>query len=116
MDRKEFTAAIWSLNPNVTEDQNEILGILTFEGDRSIELEIPAGVLLDWPKIPVEGGYMQTHTVDGLQADQVYGFSQKGDYYLLRDVTSPGPGMSCPGMECHNEIQGKPFFGCFFSI
>lgn len=109
MDRKEFTAAIWSLNPNVTEDQNEILGILAFEGDRSIELEIPAGVLLDWPKIPVEGGYMQTHTVEGLQADQVYGFSQKGDYYLLRDVTSPGPGVSCPGMECQT-LRGSSLF------
>ncbi|MCI8467942.1 MAG: hypothetical protein HFJ75_00290 [Eggerthellaceae bacterium] len=110
MDKREFAAAIWSLSSDVTEDPNETLGILTFEGDQPLELEIPAGVLLDWPKIPIEGGgYVQSHTAEGLQVDQVYGFSQRGDYYLLRDVSTPGPGMSCPGME-RQTLRGMSLF------
>lgn len=109
MDKKEFSPAIWSLEPNVTEGPNEKLGILTFEGDRGLELEIPAGVLLDWPKIPTENGFMQTRTAEGLHADQVYGFSQSGNYYLLNDVSSPGPGMACPGME-HQSLHGASLF------
>lgn len=109
MESKEFTAALWSLSPNVIEDPNETLGMLTFKRDELLILEIPAGVLLDWPKIPIEGGYMQSHTADGLHADQVYGFSQNGDYYLLREVSSPGPGISCPGME-KQTLRGTSLF------
>lgn len=109
MDKKEFSPALWSLEPNVAEDPSEILGILTFEGDKGFELEILAGVLLDWPKIPTEGGFMQTHTAEGLRADQVYGFSQTGDYYLLNNVSSPGPGIACPGME-HQSLHGASLF------
>lgn len=109
MDHKEFSPALWSLESNVTEDPSEILGILTSEGDKGFELEILAGVLLDWPKIPIEGGFVQTHTVEGLHADHVYGFSQTGDYYLLNDVSSPGPGIACPGME-HQSLHGSSLF------
>lgn len=89
MDNKEFSPALWSLEPNVTEDPSEILGILTFEGDKGFELEILAGVLLDWPKTPIEGGFMQAHTVEGLRVDHVYGFSQTGDYFFTERCVFP---------------------------
>lgn len=109
MDSKKFAPASWSLTPDETKYSNGTLGILTFMGDESLQLEIPVGVLLDWPKAPAEGGYVQYHTADGLHVDQVYGFSQKGDYYLLRDVSSQGPGMSCPGME-NQTLHGSSLF------
>lgn len=106
MDGKDFPAACWSTNSEVADDPNSVVGLLTFSGDSYLQLEIPTDVLLDWPEVSVEGGSAQIHTFEGVRADQVYGYSQKGDYYLLRDVVSSGPGISIPGMQ-RQVIQGS---------
>ena len=89
MNEKIFAPALWSLNPNSNFEDDAVSGQLSFDGKSYLELDIPTGVLLDWPKIPTKDGYMQRHTVEGLHTDCVYGFSQTGEYYILRDVYPP---------------------------
>ena len=91
MNEKIFAPALWSLNPNSNFEDDAVSGQLSFDGKSYLELDIPTGVLLDWPKIPTKDGYMQCHTVEGLHTDCVYGFSQTGEYYILRDMSVVGP-------------------------
>lgn len=109
MKEKEFPSALWSLNPDAVHGEDAVSGQLSFDGKSYLRLDIPAGVLLDYPKIPTDEGYMQYHSVDGLHADCIYGFSQTGDYYLLRDVASPGTCFAAPGFE-KQSITGASLF------
>ena len=99
MNEKIFAPALWSLNPNSNFEDDAVSGQLSFDGKSYLELDIPTDVLLDWPKIPTKDGYMQCHTVEGLHTDCVYGFSQTGEHYILRDVSSPGPSFAAPGFQ-----------------
>lgn len=109
MNEKIFAPALWSLNPNSNFEDDAVSGQLSFDGKSYLELDIPTGVLLDWPKIPTKDGYMQCHTVEGLHTDCVYGFSQTGEYYILRDVSSPGPSFAAPGFQ-KQSLSGASIF------
>lgn len=109
MKEKMFPSALWSLNPDTDYGTDAISGQMSFDGKSYFKLDIPAGILLDYPKIPTADGYMQCHTLDGLHADCVYGFSQTGDYYLLRDVASPGPCFAAPGFQ-KQSLTGASLF------
>lgn len=99
MKERIFPSALWSKDPDTDYEEDVVLGQLSFNGENYLQLDIPSGVLLDYPLIPTDNGYMQCHTTDGLHADFVYGFSQTGDYYLLQDVTSPGTCFAAPGFD-----------------
>lgn len=99
MKEREFSSALWSLDPNSDFQIEAIPGQLSFDGTSYFQLDIPVGVLLDYPKTPTAEGYMQRHTVGGLHADCAYGFSQTGDYFLLKDITTPGPCFAAPGFQ-----------------
>lgn len=109
MEGKVFSAAVWSLGVYADQDPAAIPGLLKFEGDKFLELEIPTGALLDWPLIPTQDGYVQSHVAGGLHADQAFGFSQDGKYYLLRDVSTLGPSVSYPGFQ-KQELRGASLF------
>lgn len=109
MKEREFSSALWSLDPGSDFQSEAIPGQLSFDGTSYFQLDIPVGVLLDYPKIPTAEGYMQRHTVDGLHADCAYGFSQTGDYFLLKDVTTPGPCFAAPGFQ-RQSLSGATLF------
>lgn len=102
MDSKTFPAAIWSteLDELAGEDgpKTELVGVVQFDRGE-IKLDIPIGCLLDWPQEKTDGGYIRYHTSDGLHADAAYGFSQRGEWFVLRDIYSPGPSESIPGFQ-----------------
>lgn len=101
MNKVEFPAALWAMEADDVDDESKsVVGLLSFDGEHRIELTVPFGVLLDWPCLPVEGGgYVQTHTIDGLSSDAIYGYSQTGRYLVLRDVASWGPSIAYPGFK-----------------
>lgn len=102
MDSKTIPAAIWTTDlDELTSGEGlnaDLVGMLEFNG-REIKLDIPIGCLLDWPQERINGGYVQCHTTGGLHADAAYGYSQRGDWLVLRDVYSPGPSESIPGFQ-----------------
>ena len=103
MNETSFPGAQWANRFEDLEDETkQVTGMLSFDGNGPLHLDIPIGVLMDWPREPIEGGYVQFHAADGLQQDQVFGYSQKGDYCVLRDVSSPGPSMAAPGYKCQS--------------
>lgn len=101
VDKVEFPAALWTMkSEDVGDESKSVVGLLNFDGEHQIELTVPFGLLLDWPCLPIEGGgYVQTHTIDGLSQDAIYGYSQTGKYLVLRDVASWGPSRAYPGFK-----------------
>lgn len=104
MDKVKFPPALWSVHPeDIADEAKSVVGLLEFDGVGPIKLTIPSGVLLDWPSIQLEGGgSIQISTVEPLGASAVYGFSQDGKYYALRNVTSRGSSVSYPGLYRQN--------------
>ena len=102
MDSKAFPAAIWTTDlDELTSEKGlnaDLVGMLEFDGGE-IKLDIPIGCLLDWPQERINGGRVQYHTAGGLHVDAAYGYSQRGDWFVLRDVYSPGPSESIPGFQ-----------------
>ena len=112
-----FSTTIWATRAeDVIDSSKAVAGLLDFDEDHGFELTIPWGILLDDP-IDANGGCISS--VVGVSADAVYGFSQKGDYLVLRDVTSPGHSEAFPGfakqvlkgsslLASHHPIEADP--------
>lgn len=88
---KETIQALWSLDREVKEGPTSVVGSICLEDGEPLILNIPFGKLLDWPVIETETGYEPKRTSGGIQKDCIYGFSQKGEYLIFKDVFSPGP-------------------------
>lgn len=107
MDKVEFPPALWAVHPeDITDEAKSVVGLLEFDGVGPIKLTVPSGVLLDWPYVQLDGGgSAQVSTIEPLDASVVYGFSQDGKYYALRNVASRGPAVSYPGL-CRQILHG----------
>lgn len=102
----DFPAAQWATTPSdLNDESNVVIGLLSFDGVHSLKLSIPFGRLIGWPSVDENGIRTVTHTIDGVSAEYAFGYSQKGDYYILRNVSSPGPGTSFPGAQ-RQELRG----------
>lgn len=104
MNTMDFSTAIWTTRAeDVADGSKAVVGLLDFNEGYGFELTIPWGILLDDP-IDANGGRISS--IEGLSADAVYGFSQKGHYLVLRDVTSPGHSEAYSGFD-RQELRGS---------
>lgn len=99
MQDKTFAAAIWSEDREkvITRDSTLPQGAAEFKGSQGVSLFIPIGKLLD-TGTPIPGGV--AYSGEPKRLPEVFGFSQKGEYLVLKDVVVHQSGFSCPGMEC----------------
>lgn len=72
------------------------VGLLTFDGSSQVSLEIPVGMLLEPITEKLSDGITASKG-EYETADAVYGYSQKGDWLVLRDVSLASACISTPG-------------------
>lgn len=94
MNSTSFDPAVWSLSPIDGTDLNEdLVGLLSFDRERGVQLEIPVGCLHS-DEAP---GQQDELSLNSYQ--NVFGYSRSGRYYLLEDVDCDGCNVHVPGMK-----------------
>lgn len=83
-------------NVNEGDAGDALLGLLTFKNGRSLELEIPCGTLIDKKYIELGNGG-RAFTGEYEDINSVFGFSQNGKWYVLKDIFVSGYTESMPG-------------------
>lgn len=95
MDSRTFDPAIWSLSPLddcCTIDEMPV-GLLSFDKDEGVQMEIPIGSLID----DEADGFVRRFRSDELRT--IYGYSRTGKYYALEHACRTGATESYPGMK-----------------
>ena len=94
MESRSFSAALWSDSwDKVSRGGQEcVQGIVSFDEEGSIRLDLPFGELFTDPGITVVGG----EPLPGSR-EWLYGFSQDGRWIALGNARSLGSTRSCPG-------------------
>lgn len=84
---------------------DELLGLLTFDKGLSLALEIPYGALIEEKCIELGNG-ARAHNGEYADINDVYGFSQTGKWYVLKDVYVSNYTVSAPGFRTQR-IEGN---------
>lgn len=101
MESRKLPSALWSTESLEADDfydsdtHNVEVGLVTFDAEHGIEVEMPSGALLNYPISP-EG---VRHHMGVLTSDVIYGYAQNNKYYVLRDVIARHTQASYPGFE-----------------
>lgn len=121
MKETQFKPAIWHnslLNLqnaihftelDVDEDEevseNALLGLLTFDDGLSLALDIPYGIIVGRRYVDLGNG-VRAYSGEYEDVNAVFGYSQDGKWYVLRDIFVRGYTESCPGFS-NQTIEGN---------
>ena len=97
MHDKDFSEAIWSLDPIDLNNTNQyVQGKVSFNRNRGLELQIPIGCLFDFRR----GNSVYYDSIEPHVGDCAYGFSPSGKYLTLIDVSASDPSISFSRFKC----------------
>lgn len=107
MDSRSFPAALWgqSWDSIVNEEGSCQQGLVAFDKDYGISLEIPFGQILESPGVLVHGREKLPDRLDWL-----YGFAQDGTWLALADVIHSSSTSTTPGGPKQSLRAHKLFF------
>lgn len=103
----DLQKAIKLIEPDEVEDHvdNELPGLLTFDNGLSLVLDIPYGTLIEKKCIELSNG-VKAYTGEYADINNVFGFSQNGKWYVLKNVFVSNCTESFPGFPTQR-IEGN---------